>query len=90
MEPLDYINREQLSIAMRVVKGDCDFTRHELPENLALFLGGMTVNGDPKKTCIQEILRAYKTNRKETINLANEIGLDLREYGMTRKLVFGK
>jgi hypothetical protein len=90
LEAPDYINRDQLSIAMRVVKGDCDFTNQDLPENLALFLGGMAVSADPKSACLTEILKAYKSDRIGTINLAKKIGLDLRDYGMRKNMVFSK
>lgn len=90
METTDYLNRDQLSIAMQVVKGDHDLTKHDLPENLALFLGGMTVGDNSEEACIQEIVKAYKHDRKGTINLANKIGLDLRMYGMTKKMVFSQ
>lgn len=75
---------------MRVVKGDCDFAKHDLPEDLALFLGGMTVGGDPKEACMQEISKAYMYDRNGTINLAEKIGLDLRKCGMQKNMVFGK
>ena len=90
METPDYLNRDQLSIAMQIVKGNHDLIKQDLPENLALFLGGMTVDGNPKGACIQEIAKAYKYDRIGTINLANKIGLDLRMYGMKKNMVFSQ
>lgn len=87
MEKPDYLDRDQLSIAMRVVKGDCDFTKHELPENLALFLGGMAVGGNLKGVCTIEILKAYTIDKKGTINLAKKIGLDLHKYVTKKNMV---
>ena len=75
---------------MRLVKGDCDFAEHDLPENLALFLGGMTVSGDPKEACLQEIFKAYMSDRRGTIDLAKKVGLDLRKCGMQKNRVFSQ
>jgi len=87
LETPDYLSRDKLSIAMRVVKGDFDFTKHKLPENIAFFFVGMALSGDLKEACRTEILKAYKFNKKGTINLAKKIGLDLRKYVTTKNMV---
>ncbi|MCX6760725.1 MAG: hypothetical protein NTZ84_01280 [Candidatus Nealsonbacteria bacterium] len=62
--------------------------KHDLPEDIALFLGGMTVSGNLKGACMLEIFKAYTYDRKGTIILAQKIGLDIRKLGMQKNMVF--
>ena len=88
MESPGCLDRDQLSIAMKMLNG-ADLKDYELPPHLALYMGGMALSKDPKGACIEEITKAFRCDRKSTVELAKEIGLDLRQYGITRNMVFG-
>lgn len=84
LEKSTELNLGQLSIAMLVVKGNHNLSEKKLRKDLALFLGGVIMGGNPEKTCKEVICAAHGCDPQRTEELAETIGLNLRECGVSK------